>query len=413
MITKAIVVQIVPPNKFKVRVPIFDGPSGAQNSIPDEYLNDATLCTLPNVDNVINVGDIVYVAFEDNDAGRPVILGHLYMGENSTTNTKIDLNARTIKALGSNISKVELPNNTKIGDITYSDLYDMYKFWKSFPKYSFDLSKSPWYSSDYVDITSQEEPNTNEPINNPTVWHNALNENGEFIEITSEQIPNDNIISFNSNLIIRMSNLATALDTNASHFNCYAYAINNYVGTADVDDQDQWLIGAFSGPYDTSPNSTREYTNRILRDLTSTEKASETSPEPLNKKNVMWTTDVPDITALEDNEHLFAFRVGFSESGVHISDYHFVRYDKSSGWTHKMEGSPSILKIKDEFALPGNVILKDGTQAWPSELCFATELANDSSFVFMTTGEVDKTKMIIRPNLIYAGQIIYFKYTDE
>ena len=164
MITKAIVVQIVPPNKFKVRMPIFDGPANSQSSVPDEQLNEATLCTLPNADNVINVGDIVYVAFEDNDAGRPVILGHLYMGNNSNTATQIDLNARTIRAVDSNIAKVELPYNTKIGDISYSDLYDMYCFWKTFPKNSFDLSKSPWYDSTYKSKDDTQDSGSDEPV---------------------------------------------------------------------------------------------------------------------------------------------------------------------------------------------------------------------------------------------------------
>ena len=98
MITKAIVTQLVPPNKFKVRIPIFDGFSGQQGAVSDEHLSNATLCTLPNSDNVINVGDIVYVAFEDNDAGRPVILGHLYTGT-SKTNTIIDLSKQNYRLI--------------------------------------------------------------------------------------------------------------------------------------------------------------------------------------------------------------------------------------------------------------------------------------------------------------------------
>ena len=38
---------------------------------------EASVCGIPGIQNYINVGDIVYVGFEDNDMGKPVILGHL------------------------------------------------------------------------------------------------------------------------------------------------------------------------------------------------------------------------------------------------------------------------------------------------------------------------------------------------
>ena len=153
MITKAIVVQIVPPNKFKVRIPIFNGFSGQQGAVPDEYLSDATLCTLPNSDNIINVGDIVYVAFEDNDAGRPVILGHLYTGT-SKTNTIIDLNVRELNVTDKptngrySIASANLPSNTRIGNLTYYDILDAVNFVKAFESSGFNISNGPWYVKD-------------------------------------------------------------------------------------------------------------------------------------------------------------------------------------------------------------------------------------------------------------------------
>ena len=156
MITKAIVVSIVPPNKFKVRMPIFNGFSGQQGATPDDQLNDATLCTLPNSNNIVNVGDIVYVAFEDNDAGRPVILGHLYTGT-SKTNTTIDLNIRELNVKDSqsmgktSIASASLPKNTAIGDITYDDLANVVNFVREFSASGFDLTNSPWYFKDKID----------------------------------------------------------------------------------------------------------------------------------------------------------------------------------------------------------------------------------------------------------------------
>ena len=153
MITKAIVTQLVPPNKFKVRIPIFDGFSGQQGAVSDEHLSNATLCTLPNSDNVINVGDIVYVAFEDNDAGRPVILGHLYTGT-SKTNTIIDLSVRELNVTDKptngkySIASANLPSNTRIGNLTYYDILGAVNFVKAFESGGFNISNGPWYTED-------------------------------------------------------------------------------------------------------------------------------------------------------------------------------------------------------------------------------------------------------------------------
>lgn len=38
---------------------------------------EASVCGIPGIVNYIHVNDIVYVGFEDNDMGKPVILGHL------------------------------------------------------------------------------------------------------------------------------------------------------------------------------------------------------------------------------------------------------------------------------------------------------------------------------------------------
>ena len=126
MITKATVLYAIPgTNKFKVRIPLFDGIDGGITSTPDRLLADATLCTLPNIDNVVRPGDVVFVAFEENDMGKPVILGQLY-NPNKQSDTCVDLQVRTIRVedkVDSQTSRAILPPNTKVG--THQNLNDM------------------------------------------------------------------------------------------------------------------------------------------------------------------------------------------------------------------------------------------------------------------------------------------------
>lgn len=125
MITKGIVYsQVEGTNLFKVRIPIFDGIEGSSTSTDNDLLASATLCTLPNVDNVVSPGDIVYVGFENNDIGKPVILGQLYQ-KPSKTNTCIDITLRSLVVedkKNKQVSLAKLPSDTTIGSTKFSDI---------------------------------------------------------------------------------------------------------------------------------------------------------------------------------------------------------------------------------------------------------------------------------------------------
>lgn len=116
MITKAIVEEIISPYSIRVRIPTLNAIQGAQNSTPTNELSAATICTIPNARNNVQVGDIVFVGFEDNDLSKPIILGHLYK-ENSEnkeyagTLLELMLNSIAIQFSAS------LPENTYIGEV--------------------------------------------------------------------------------------------------------------------------------------------------------------------------------------------------------------------------------------------------------------------------------------------------------
>lgn len=116
MITKGIVEEVIDPYNIKVRLPIYNAISTAKDATPTKDLNTATICSISNSSNLVNVGDIVFVGFEDNDSGKPVILGHLFK-ENSS-DTFIDMNLRML----STNSTTRLNYNTYIGNITPKEI---------------------------------------------------------------------------------------------------------------------------------------------------------------------------------------------------------------------------------------------------------------------------------------------------
>ena len=113
MITKGIVEEIFA-NQVKVRIPTFDEISDSNSSTHYEDLSVATICTLPNCSPNLQVGDVVFVSFEDNSRLNPVILGFLY--NNSSSNCDISLNSLDV-----GISAV-LSDDTSIGDVSSSNI---------------------------------------------------------------------------------------------------------------------------------------------------------------------------------------------------------------------------------------------------------------------------------------------------
>ena len=116
MITKAIVEEIVSPYQVKIRVPILDRLQGSPLSTSLDNLNTATICTLPNCYVNIQVGDIVFVGFEDNTYYKAVVLGHLSRKFMSNTYADVHFGNLTVE------HSATLPNQTTIGEISSQEL---------------------------------------------------------------------------------------------------------------------------------------------------------------------------------------------------------------------------------------------------------------------------------------------------
>ena len=111
MITKGIIEELVTPYVCKVRIPIYNKIKSSVGSTPTEELGEAAICTLPNSRVSARVGDIVYVAFENNNFDTPVILGFLY--KEDVASSLVDIKCRNFKSTLS----ATLPQDTTIGDV--------------------------------------------------------------------------------------------------------------------------------------------------------------------------------------------------------------------------------------------------------------------------------------------------------
>lgn len=119
MITRGIIEEKVSPYKFKIRIPIFDRVNEDSIKTATKDLSIATASIPKGVSNNLDVGDVVFVAFENNDIGMPVIIGQLYREALVKDLQGPLLNCRVLEVK----DQVTLPTNTKIGAIDYSKLF--------------------------------------------------------------------------------------------------------------------------------------------------------------------------------------------------------------------------------------------------------------------------------------------------
>ena len=116
MTTKAIVEAVIDTYSYRVRIPVINRSSDASFHTPTDELYTATVCVVNGCIPHIQVGDVVYVTFEDNDLSRPIILGYLY--RDSSSDVSCDFIVDDIKVSGDAV----LSPNTSIGAVTPYDI---------------------------------------------------------------------------------------------------------------------------------------------------------------------------------------------------------------------------------------------------------------------------------------------------
>lgn len=115
--TKAYITQVPSEgsNMFKVDIPLM------QDNVSEEAIFDALLCSTSGNYNDYKVGDCVFVDFEDDKYNTAIIMGKLYT-EVPEENEAYGL-FNELKVTGSAI----LPENTKLGQYTAQDIFNLYQ----------------------------------------------------------------------------------------------------------------------------------------------------------------------------------------------------------------------------------------------------------------------------------------------
>ena len=111
MIVKAYIEGVLDNGGDKIRIPTLDKVQNSSLNVNDSSI--AEICSVVNSDINLNLNDIVYVEFENDDRSKPIIIGCL--SKNAIGNNYI-LDSLNVSNYAS------LPKNISIGDITYTEL---------------------------------------------------------------------------------------------------------------------------------------------------------------------------------------------------------------------------------------------------------------------------------------------------
>lgn len=101
-------------NIFKVEVPLMEDNTGT------EAIFDALLCTVPGHYKGLEVGDTVFIEFEDDQYNTAIILGELFTEIPTKSTTYSIINDLKVTDTAS------LPPNTRFGDYTAQDIMNLY-----------------------------------------------------------------------------------------------------------------------------------------------------------------------------------------------------------------------------------------------------------------------------------------------
>ena len=121
MITRAIITDVdLSIGKVQIRIPWLNGiENSGVSPMADNSLSWASIICIPGINIDYKVGDIVVVGFEDNNIGKPIVLGFLKL-KNKEMESRLYCDFKELKVEDSFVA----PENTTIGKTEYSQLFD-------------------------------------------------------------------------------------------------------------------------------------------------------------------------------------------------------------------------------------------------------------------------------------------------
>ena len=155
MIVKAYIEDILDSGRYKIRIPTIDKIKNSSLNISD--LSTAEMCSVMNSDLNLNLNDIVYIDFENDDKSKPIIIGCL-----SKKVTESSYVFDSLKVL----ETANLPKETSIGDITYFELSCLLGTTGNVQEQILSIESSLEDINNYINKTQNNLNNSKEAIKN-------------------------------------------------------------------------------------------------------------------------------------------------------------------------------------------------------------------------------------------------------
>jgi hypothetical protein len=128
MIQKAIVEAILNDYQVKVRIPKYDKMSYDGASYKE--LSTGIICSAPGTLVNYSKGDVVLVAFENDEISKPVVLGLLYTNKSTEASVKLPAVSEELDSINESLDKIKNRNvyihikYSNDGGVTFTSLYD-------------------------------------------------------------------------------------------------------------------------------------------------------------------------------------------------------------------------------------------------------------------------------------------------
>lgn len=113
---KGVIERVESNYSYRVRIPIIHKVENTPGAVATEDLPIAPVCTSPGINPTYQVGDIVWLDFENDEMGMPVIVGILYREEPSKAIADINCSSINVEV------DTTLPEDTKIGATGYKSI---------------------------------------------------------------------------------------------------------------------------------------------------------------------------------------------------------------------------------------------------------------------------------------------------